>query len=359
MNNFTSSVAQEKLRKKQNKDMVGYRNVCVAVHAAMFLSLVSLVVVSEAARAGRSHSEPLFDSGIPATNRYSRAELELRPCVAVRFYRKQANNLPLLLLSLFASGHPRLKTFVLDTGREPYEKLPVLLRRVNAASGRRWVHAYRKRTRDVRLAFPDLMYEDFGYVLTDMVMEEMLNKKAMKERYGFQCDTLTITNGDNVYSPKFIPALLTSIAQGNDLVASHFVTHYDQPPERSTRSYRDIMASEASCGPVRSGRDAEFVTSDRFLPWCVDLGSVMFTLKAVADTQLRFVIDKLRLDGSGNVTTQKPYTVVDYGAFKSTKKKFETPRDFFSSADGFFFNRMASHGSISSRVVRRVLLLHL
>jgi len=41
----------------------------------------------------------------------TRAALDLRPCVVVRFYDKQVNALPLLLFSLFASAHPHLKAF--------------------------------------------------------------------------------------------------------------------------------------------------------------------------------------------------------------------------------------------------------
>ena len=128
-----------------------------------------------------------------------------------------------------------------------------LLRRVNQASGKKWVHAYDKKTKDVRAAFPDFHHENFGYVLTDMALEDIL--RQTKARSGaFQCDTLTFTNADNLYSPHFIPAMLKSIAcDGHDLVASHFVSHYSFPAERSTRSFEGILASESGCGPLLSG----------------------------------------------------------------------------------------------------------
>ena len=34
----------------------------------------------------------------------------------------------------------------------------------------------------------------------------------------------------------------------------------------------EVTSSEAGCGTLRGGMDAEFVTSDRFIPWCVELG---------------------------------------------------------------------------------------
>ena len=277
----------------------------------------------------------------------------------VRFYDKQANALPLLLFSLFASAHPHLKALVIDTGKQTYEKLPGLLQHVNQASGRKWVHAYDKKTEDVRAAFPDFHHEDFGYVLTDMALEDIL--RQTKARSGaFQCDTLTFTNADNLYSPHFIPVMLKSVARdGYDLVASHFVSHYPFPAERSTRSFDGILASESGCGALRSGKDMEFVTSERFYPWCVDLGSVMVTTKAVEAANIRFVIDRLRKDPTGDTLEGIVIPIADHKEFAILKMTTKSPSDFTSSADGNFFHTLASHPTISSKVFRRVLLLHL
>ena len=96
-----------------------------------------------------------------------------------------------------------------------------------------------------------------------MALEDILGQTRARSGT-FQCDTLTFTNSDNLYSPNFIPAMLKSIArEGKDLVASHFVSHYPFPAERSTRSFDGILASESGCGALRSGEGAEFVTSDR------------------------------------------------------------------------------------------------
>ena len=305
----------------------------------------------------------LFDLDLgntSATTLYTtQAELDLRPCVVVRFYDKQVNALPLLLFSLLASAHPHLKALVIDTGKQPYEELPDVLRRVNQASGKKWVHEYDKRTEDVRSAFPDFHHEDFGYVLTDMALEDIL--KQTRARSGaFQCDTLTFTNADNLCSPHFIPVMLKSIARdGHDLVASHFVSHYNAPAERSTRSFDGILASEAGCGALRSGEDAEFVTSERFYPWCVDLGSVMVTTKAVEAANVRFIIDKLRKDPTGNTLEEIVIPIADHKTFAILHMSIRTPSDFTTNADGIFFHTLASHPKVSSKVSRRVLLLHL
>lgn len=301
----------------------------------------------------------LFDLdlwNISAATQY-KTQAELKPCVVVRFYDKQANALPLLLFSLFASAHPHLKALVIDTGKQPYEKLPGMLRRVNQASGKTWVHAYDKKTEDVHSAFPDFHHEDYGYVLTDMALEDIL--RQTKARSGtFQCDALTFTNADNLYSPHFIPAMLKSIAQGNDLVASHFVSHYNAPAERSSHSFDDVLASEAGCGALRSGEDAEFVASDRFLPLGLDLGAVTITAKAVARANTRFIINKIRADGSGKDLLEKVMPLVDYRRFTIDHQKVSL-RDHLLFADGFFFYTLASHWNTSSAVLRKAMMLHL
>jgi len=235
-----------------------------------------------------------------------------------------------------------VKALVIDTGKEPYEMLPDLLRRVNQASGRKWVHAYDKKTEDVRAAFPDFHHEDYGYVLTDMALEDIL--RQTKARSGtFQCDTLTFTNADNLYSPHFVPAMLKAIARGNDLVASHFVSHYPFPAERSTRSFNDIIASESGCGALRSGESADFVTSERFYPWCVELGSVMVTTKAVEAANIRFVIDRLRKDPTGDTLEGIVIPIADHKKFAILQMIIMTPSDFISNADGNFFYTLASN----------------
>lgn len=320
---------------------------------------------SSATQQRKQHQQPVNESlfepeHADATTQYTQAELALRPCVVVRFYNKQANALPLLLFSLFASAHPHLKALVIDTGKKPYARLSSLLQRINRASGKIWVHAYDKKTDDVRAAFPDFHHEDYGYVLTDMVLEDVLQRRDNSASFDFQCDTLTFTNADNLYSPRFIPAMLKSIAsEGKDLVASHFVSHYPYPAERSTRSFNEIMSSQSRCGALRSGEDAEFVTSERFFPWCVDLGSVMFTTKAVERANLRFLLDKLRNDPTGDTLEGMVIPVAEHTGFRIIPLSIMTPSDYISNADGMFFYRLALDPKVSSKVLRKVLLLHL
>jgi len=216
--------------------MVSIVRLCLAI---LLGATVSQITATVDTKGEDSFFNPAYRD---IASQYTRAELDLKPCVVVRFYDKQVNALPLLLFSLFASAHPHLKALVIDTGNQPYEKLPGLLRRVNQASGRKWVFAYDKKTEDVRSAFPDFHHEDYGYVLTDMALEDIL-RQAKAHSWAFQCDTLTFTNADNIYSPHFIPAMLRSVANGSEIVASHFVSHYNAPVGRSTRSFESVLAS--------------------------------------------------------------------------------------------------------------------
>jgi len=102
----------------------------------------------------------------------------------------------------------------------------------------------------------------------------------------FQCDNLTFTNADNLGSPYFVPVMLQPIARDDhDLVASRFVSHYPFPAERSTSSFDGILASKYGYVALRFGEAVEFVPSERFHPWCVDLGSFMLIAKSAGKSK--------------------------------------------------------------------------
>ena len=103
----------------------------------------------------------------------------------------------------------------------------------------------------------------------------------------------------------------------------------------------------------------EFVTSESFYPWSVDLGSVMMTTKAVEAANIRFLIDKLRKDRTGNTLEGMVIPIADHKKFAILHMTIMTPSDFTTNADGKFFYSLASHPNLTSKVFRRVLLLHL
>ena len=106
------------------------------------------------------------------------------------------------------------------------------------------------------------------------------------------CDTLTVTNGDNVYGPDFLKHTLGPIADlCMDMVGTNWISHYDfggQWPLGPPGYGRDW------CGPHRSGATQEMKASPTFECNCVDLGAVVFKVRQVASSGIRFVLDKVR-----------------------------------------------------------------
>ena len=74
---------------------------------------------------------------------------------------------------------------------------------------------------------------------------------------------------------------------------------------------------------------------------------------------IRFVIDLLRKYGTGTSVTRHAIHVADPKINKIVLKTFENPCDFFASADGNFFYRLASQPNVVANTVQRVLMLHL
>ena len=248
-------------------------------------------------------SSPAFNASLsePA---FSTVALNLRPCILVRTYKGNRNGLVSLLWSLLSSGHPNLRAIVVDTDPEPLPGLGKIVDSVNALSGRPWVNVSpRTHAQDVDGKFSSLGTPDYGYVLTDLVMEDIL--KGNGNRNGSvstevdligtaaasaqPCDTLTVTNGDNVYAQQFLVRTLNKIAKGADIVGTNWVSHYDidAPPRGTSFFYRGDW-----CGPYRGGGFQEMKV--RFQVGCIDLGAAVFRLKPIQEWGLRFYVDDLR-----------------------------------------------------------------
>jgi len=172
--------------------------------------------------------EPAYDASLSSRVGFSTTAAALHPCVLIRTYRGNRNGLVSLLWSLLLSGHPNLRAFVVDTGKTPAPGLPGILHSVNALSGKEWVELSRRTFgQDVKPQFSALEVEDYGYALTDLVMEDIMNRRAGEQSAGSTiqtpdspsplCDTLTVTNADNVYNPDLLTQTLGPIAQGKAL----------------------------------------------------------------------------------------------------------------------------------------------
>ena len=248
---------------------------------------------------------PAYDASLAPNASFSPAATALHPCVLVRTYSGNRNGLVSLLWSLLLSGHPNLRAFVVDTGKAPAPGLPAIVRSVNALSGRTWVEMSRRTfAQDVTPQFTTLAVEDYGYVLTDLVMEDIMGGKARAagspaftdDSPHPLCDTLTVTNGDNVYGPTFLTRTLGPIADhGKEMVGTNWVSHYDFGerwrigPPAYTHEW---------CGPHRSGKTQEMKISPVFKCGCIDLGAVVFKLQQVKQSGIRFIVDKLRTNAT-------------------------------------------------------------
>lgn len=237
---------------------------------------------------------PAYDASLSSATRFSTTAADLHPCILVRTYSGNRNGLVSLLWSLLLSGHPNLRAFVVDTGKSPAPGLPGIVRNINALSGRDWVEVSRRMfAKDVAPQFPAFKEEDYGYILTDLVMEDLMSgTKGISLPSTPLCDTLTVTNGDNVYSPEFLRQTLEPIAnQGKVMVGTNWVSHYDF----GQRWHDGAPAYTADwCGPHRSGKNQEMKASPVFECNCIDLGAVTFRLKQVQQSGVRFIVDKLR-----------------------------------------------------------------
>ena len=296
---------------------------------------------------GRRHKSPglplpAYDASL-AGPKFSLAATALRPCVLVRTYSGNRNGLVSLLWSLLLSGHPHLRAFVVDTGKTPTPGLPGIIRSVNALSGRSWVEVSgRTFAQDVAPRFPALNVEDYGYALTDLVMEDIMEGELGEREASVStqnqtsgdgspslCDTLTVTNADNVYSPDFLRQTLGLIAdQGKDMVGTNWVSHYEKgnPWQAGPLPYASDW-----CGPHRSGKNQEMKASPVFECSCIDLGAVTFRLKQGQQSGIRFIVDKLRAN--------------------------ETLHDLPYS-DCLFFKKLKAQSGSSTAVVHEALFMH-
>ena len=313
-------------------------------------------------------------------------------CVIVRTYAAQRNTLVALLGSLAASRHPGLFITLVDTGRElPFPDLHALadlfsnalLERPQAVSVSRWGY------NNSRALFPALAREDFGYVATDLAIEDLLFGLWPLKADGshlLHCDTFVVTNGDNLYSARFLPTTLAAMAAGADMVGVHWVSHYNLSTNDFAGGTRDGEASEDNnnelfdevpvddapindmpisetrpdgefsrdeellpaarlqlrkspqddllrCGPLRNGVDAEVWAAGDFHINCIDLGAVHFRRWILESTGFRFVLEALAADESG------------------------THVEFFG-ADGSFFQRAHALTFARTVIVREALMVH-
>ena len=265
-------------------------------------------------------------------------------CVIVRTYHGQKQKLLTFTASLAAAAPPELSIVFVDTDKQqPFSELPDIAAGLNRVIfGERPVITVSPRSRRAnasQIAFPSFTKEDHGYILTDLVVEDLLQSRREARDEGktggeLGCEWMLITNGDNIYhSLFFLAALQEAAAQGADLLATHFVSRYDWPGSPIQEPLWEKVRLFGQCGPWRPGRDVEVATA--FKPACVDLGAVLLRSQLLEDSGARFIVDRLRADPSGRGEQINPM-----------------------EADGELFAKLTGTPGVKSAIVRRTLMVH-
>ena len=166
---------------------------------------------------------------------------------------------------------------------------------------------------------------DAGYVVTDVVLESVLARRAVAGGGGGGfCDALVVTNGDNLYTAGFVPAVAAALREGSELVGVHFVSRYNYTAQVRDGNWR------WGHGPLRVGADVEY--APRFVPYGIDLGAVVFTADLLRRGGTLFALDRLRADPTGRGLD-------------------------FISADGRFFEALSAE-AVAPVIIPRVLYVH-
>jgi hypothetical protein len=141
---------------------------------------------------------------------------------------------------------------------------------------------------------------------------------------------------DNLYNDHFFANTLSRVANGTDMVATHWISHY----HFNGRFIAHNKLHRGGCGPFRVGRRGEMRAA--FQPYCIDLGAVVFRTDLLRQTKARFLIDDLRTAN---------FRFAGAHALEGLKK------DLFIR-DGMFFQRLADFPGVQSAVVAEVLMIH-
>ncbi len=277
----------------------------------------------------------MFSNTIQLGGRISKPEL----CFVVRTMPTHKYTLPALLFSIFSSlsSLEHVRAVLVASNLDDSEMLNSVATFVNnflgpsapvsvsMTNGIRESSRFPMIRNASSLSAGSAFYGDAGYIVTDVVLEQLLQEKMLPLSTTRSCDFVVVTNGDNIYASSFVPAITSAMLDGFDLIATHFLTRYNH--NKGSFLYHRGSGS----GPVRVGSDVEFVPA--FQASRADLGAVAFRLDMLDKLSLRFLIDRLRKDPSG------------FGIE-------------FALADGLFFENFSKAAGVRSKILRGVHFVH-
>ena len=248
-------------------------------------------------------------------------------CIIVRTHKDQLQTLDALLTSIASSAHRQIQVHVVDTGStQPFELANKIVNNLNSRVGFEMVRLSNL-TRDsvlkeVHEGWKEI--EDYGYGLTDMMIEQLLRSNEQASAKGLQipCQALHVTNGDNLMGRNYLPATLAEVAKGMDLVATNFVSRY------KWRGGHRCIATQ------QKGRIQDVQIQTEFKLLCIDLAAMVFTSDILNRTGIRFALQKLR-----NPPPKKKHSI-------------------FYGSDGQFAESLAKVSGIKKSIIRRTLVIH-
>lgn len=224
-------------------------------------------------------------------------------CVAVRTYLSQRNVLLGTLLSLIRSGYPNLRIVLLQTDSRNYDpvKMAEIRDFVNQREQKQYVFLSPIHPATGEEMFPALPKENFGYLVTDLLLEQLLNLtmgnlgELHPEPLFFEseepmgrvnlCDYMIFTNGDNFYHRSLFDALLPFMKQKKAGIAFEFTSRYDH-----RRENEDIISAYAYF--KEAYRDVQMFT--KWEREHIDVGTMVVSADFIRSTQLRFCIHLAR-----------------------------------------------------------------
>lgn len=264
----------------------------------------------------------------------------------VRTYLSQRNVLVGTLLSLIRTEYTNLRLILLQTDTRNYDpaKMAEIRDFVNQHEQRNYVFLSPIQPDQGEKLFPNLPPENFGYLVTDLLMEELLsatfgnpgeihqgplvcfpNSPTPKQNL---CDYFIFTNGDNLYHYALFDALLPFMQRAVAGIAFEFTSRYDH-----RRENEDIISAYAYF--KEAYRDVHIYT--KWEREHIDVGTMLVSASWLRTSQLRFCIQLAR-----------------------TRARSRWKPGMLSGLDGTFaFNMRRMLGNDSApQVVHRVLMMH-
>ena len=240
-------------------------------------------------------------------------------CFLVRTFPAHGPQLFSFMMSLLAKRPPELHVFLVNTVETPFLDLSSMVDQANQMAGSIIFHDFSDviNAQHVHRRFSNAtMLDKYGYILTDLLLEHVLELKD--DSGGALCQYFTVTNGDNLFTSSYFPVIWQAIKRGFNLIGMHFISSHHWP---------DRECNTHECGPWRGGTDVEVRAG--FQVACIDLAAGVFSRDILGS--IRFVI---------------------------TEMPDASDRDRWTGADGLFFSNLFNSPGAQAIVISRTLVIH-